>query len=266
MRVLITNDDGIAAEGIHVLAAAAREVFEEVVVVAPDSEQSGIAQAISLHRPLRLTEHGEGRYAVSGTPVDAVYVALGHLLKETPPDLVLSGLNHGPNLGLDVYYSGTVGAAREALIHGFPSVALSVSGRDPFPFEALAPAVREVLRRVRAHGVPERALLNVNFPAPDPARWPAATWGGVPGLRGLRVTDLGRRYYGNEVILREDPRGRPYFWIGGGPPRLDERPGTDCDVVHDGFVSLTPLGLDATRHDLMAPLSPYRDALDGELP
>jgi len=246
MRVLITNDDGIDSEGIAMLGACAREVFEDVITVAPAAEQSGVAQAISLHRPLRLIEHRPDAYSVDGTPVDSVFIALGHLLKDRRPDLVLSGINHGPNVGYDIYYSGTVGAAREALIHGIPSVSLSLSARPPFPFETLRPAIIEVLRRVRSHGIPKETLLNINFPAPRPDR--PAGWLGLPGILGMRTTTLGKRFYGNEVVFREDPRGRAYFWIGGAWPRMEQVDGTDCEAVRQGWISVTPIGLDVTAH------------------
>jgi 5'-nucleotidase len=245
MRVLVTNDDGIHARGIAVLAECAAEVFEEVVVVAPDAERSGVSQSLSLHRPLRLDRHADDRYSVDGTPVDAVFVALAHVMRDRRPDLVLSGINHGPNVGYDIYYSGTVGAAREALIHGIPSVALSLSARHPLPFDELRPAVIEVLRRVR-HAKPDTsALLNVNFPPVRDDREPG--WLGLKGVKGLKTTTLGRRFYGNEIVYREDPRGRPYFWIGGAWPRIEQIEGTDCDAVRQGWVSVTPLGLDATE-------------------
>jgi 5'-nucleotidase len=252
MRVLITNDDGLHAEGLQTLAACAAEVFDDIWCVAPAGEQSGVSQAISLHRPLRLEEHGPRRFTVDGTPVDSVFVALGHILADKRPDLVLSGINHGPNVGWDVYYSGTVGAAREALVHGVPSVALSLVSRPPFPFDTLRPAITEVLRRIREHGVPREHLLNINFPAPRPGAEPG--WMGLPGVRGLTVTTLGKRYYGNEVVYREDPRGKAYFWIGGAWPRIEQVEGTDCEAVRQGWVSVTPLGLDATAYSAIDPL------------
>lgn len=253
MRVLITNDDGIDSEGIALLASCAEEVLGEVTVVAPSSEQSGVSQAISLHRPLRLVEHGERRYSVDGTPVDSVFIALAHLMKDSRPDLVLSGINHGPNVGYDIYYSGTVGGAREGLIHGIPSVALSLSARPPLPFAAIRPIVLEVLRRVARHGVPAQTLLNVNIPAPRPDG--PDGWLGLPGILGLRTTSLGKRFYGNEVVHREDPRGRGYFWIGGAWPRIERVDGTDCEAVRQGWVSVTPIGLDVTHHQELAALT-----------
>jgi 5'-nucleotidase len=253
MRVLLTNDDGIHARGLAVLADCARQVFDEVICVAPLTEQSGVSQALSLHRPLRLEEYGDARYSVDGTPVDSVFVALGHLLKDRRPDLVISGINHGPNVGYDVYYSGTVGAAREGLIHGIPAVAMSLSARAPYPHDAIRPAVLELLGRIKRWGLPPETLLNINFPAPRDDEPPG--WLGIPGCRGVRPTTLGKRYYGNEVVFREDPRGRPYFWIGGAWPRIEEVEGTDCEAVRQGWVSVTPLGLDTTHHPTLGPLA-----------
>lgn len=262
MRVLLTNDDGIHARGLAVLTECAREVFEEVVVVAPDNEQSGVSQALSLHRPLRLQDHDDDRYSVDGTPVDSVFVALAHVMKGRRPDLVLSGINHGPNVGYDIYYSGTVGAAREALIHGIPSVAFSLSARPPLPFDGIRPAVIEVLRRVRALEFRPDTLLNVNLPPPRDNGEPG--WLGIKGVKGLRTTVLGKRYYGNELVFREDPRGRPYFWIGGAWPRIDNIEGTDCEAVRQGWVSVTPLGLDATDHGLHPTLAAHFDSVGHE--
>lgn len=245
MRVLLTNDDGIHARGLAVLRDVAREIFEEVTVVAPQTEQSGVSQALSLHRPLRLDEHGDDRWSVDGTPVDSVFVALAHVMKDRRPELVLSGINNGPNVGYDIFYSGTVGAAREGAIHGIPAVAFSLVSRPPYDFQGVKPIVAEILQRVRAHGIPKDTLLNVNIPRPNPEL--PAGWLGVPGIRGMHTTVLGRRYYSNEVVTREDPRGRSYFWIGGAWPRIEHLEGTDCESVRTGWVSLTPLGLDATN-------------------
>ncbi|MCC6623718.1 MAG: 5'/3'-nucleotidase SurE [Deltaproteobacteria bacterium] len=244
MRVLVTNDDGIQAQGIEVLADAAREVFGDVTVCAPKHEQSGVSQSISLHRPLRLDELGDDRYVVDGTPVDCVFIALAHIMKTRRPELVLSGINHGPNVGYDIHYSGTVAGAREGLIHGIPAVAFSLVSRPPYAFDKVRPVVVEVLRRVRDHGLAPDTLLNVNIPNPNPER--EGDWLGIPGLRGMHTTTLGRRFYGNEVVYREDPRGRPYFWIGGAWPRIEHIEGTDCESVRQGWVSVTPIGLDVT--------------------
>jgi 5'-nucleotidase len=156
-------------------------------------------------------------------------------------------------VGYDIYYSGTVGAAREGLIHGIPAVAFSLSARPPFPFDVMRPAVVEVLRRVRDMGPTPEVLLNVNLPAPREGA--PAGWLGLPGVKGLKTTTLGKRFYGNEIVSREDPRGRPYFWIAGAWPRIDHVEGTDCEAVRQGWVSVTALGLDATDHPTLASLA-----------
>lgn len=255
MRVLVTNDDGVHARGIAVLASAAREVFGNATVVAPLTEQSGVSQAISLHRPLRVEDHGDDRWSVDGTPVDAVFVALAHIMKERRPELVLSGMNHGPNVGYDIYYSGTVGGAREGLIHGIPAASFSLVSRPPYDLEAVRPAVVAVLERIREHGVPADTLLNVNIPRVQPDAPPG--WLGLPGIRGLVPTALGKRFYGNEVVHREDPRGRAYFWIGGAWPRIEHIDGTDCQAVREGWVSVTALGLDGTHLPAAAHLATH---------
>jgi len=244
MRVLVTNDDGFGSQGIEVLADAAREVFGHATVCAPKHEQSGVSQSISLHRPLRLDELGDDRFAVDGTPVDCVFIALAHIMKDRRPELVLSGINHGPNVGYDIHYSGTVAGAREGLIHGIPAVAFSLVSRPPYALEAVRPVVVEVLTRVRDHGLAPDTLLNVNIPSP---RGDTPGWLGLPGIRGMHTTTLGKRFYGNEVVYREDPRGRPYFWIGGAWPRIEHIEGTDCEAVRQGWVSVTPIGLDVTH-------------------
>ncbi|MCC7272873.1 MAG: 5'/3'-nucleotidase SurE, partial [Alphaproteobacteria bacterium] len=198
MRVLLPNDDGIGSLGLDVLVDAAREVFGDVTTVAPKHEQSGVSQSISLHRPLRLDDLGDGRYAVDGTPADCVFIALAHILKDRRPELVLSGINHGPNVGYDIHYSGTVAGAREALIHGIPALSFSLVSRPPYDPAAIRPVVVEVLRRVRDHGLAAETLLNVNIPAPKPHEPPG--WLGLPGIRGMHTTVLGRRFYGNEVV------------------------------------------------------------------
>jgi len=244
-RVLITNDDGIFSPGLDVLERCAREVFDEVTVVAPATEKSAVGQGITLHDPLRCRKFESKRWSVDGTPVDCVLVALGHLMAEHgPPDLVLSGVNRGPNLSYDVFYSGTVAGAREGQIKGIPGVAMSLATYKRFEFDLLAPAVTQVLAEVAEQKLDPGLLLNVNFPAPD--RDATHSWAGVPGLRGVRLTKLGHRSYRDEIIVRDDPRGRPYVWIGGSFPKLDRDPGTDCEAILDGYVSITPLQLDTT--------------------
>ncbi len=236
MRVLLSNDDGIHAAGLRALAAAFED--DEVWVVAPDREQSASSHAISLHRPLRMVEVAPRWYAVDGTPTDAVYMGLNLVLRQARPDIVVSGVNHGPNLGNDVLYSGTVAAAMEAALLGVDALAVSLAAPPPHDFAEAARFAAALARQVIASAPPAPVLLNVNVP-PGP-------------VRGYRFTRLGRRTYGNEVVEKTDPRGRKYYWIGGeGGARNEDIPGSDCNATQlDGLVAITPLHLDST-HDPM---------------
>ena len=237
--ILVSNDDGIRARGLRVLAEIAAE-FGDVVVCAPTQERSGFSHAISLRSSLRsepAPEFGPRWYAVSGTPVDCVYLASLHLC-ERFPDLVVAGINPGYNLGADVFYSGTVGAAREGLLRGSTALAVSVEG-DTDPAVAV-PFVRQIVPLLlarRARG--ERHLLNLNVPhAPD---------------HGLRTARLGHRRYRDQVSEREDPAGRSYFWIGGPPAPVTEDGvdlSTDIGLVTHGYAALTPLEIDITAPEL----------------
>ncbi|HVO20112.1 MAG TPA: 5'/3'-nucleotidase SurE [Anaeromyxobacter sp.] len=233
MRILLSNDDGVHAAGLQALAAAF--AGDEVWVVAPDREQSASSHAISLHRPLRVTEVGLRRYAVDGTPTDAVYMGLCLVLRQSPPDVVVAGINHGPNLANDVHYSGTVAAAMEGALLGFPAVAVSLAGPPPHDFGPASRFAAALVRGLLSRPAPSPFLLNVNVP-PGP-------------VQGFRLARLGRRTYGNEVVEKTDPRGRKYYWIGGeGGARNEDIPGSDCNAVREGVAALTPLQLDST-HD-----------------
>jgi 5'-nucleotidase len=235
VRILLSNDDGVHAPGLAALAAAFPE--DEVWVVAPDREQSASSHSISLHRPLRVVEVGERRFSVDGTPTDAVYMGLNLLLRERRPDIVVSGVNHGPNLGTDVLYSGTVAAAMEGALLGCPAIAVSLAGPPPHAFGDAAAFAAALARRVRARPPPVPVLLNVNVP-PGP-------------VRGFRFVRLGRRTYGNEVVENRDPRGRKYYWIGGEGAVNEDIPHSDCNCVADGLVSVTPIQLDWTHDRLL---------------
>ena len=250
-HVLLTNDDGIDAPGLAALERCARRLFDRVTVVAPATEQSGVGQGITLEEPLRLIPCGESRYAVTGTPTDCVIIAMGTILAEDPPDLVLSGVNRGPNLGRDVFYSGTVAGARQALFHEIPAVALSLVGRLGYPFETYEPAIQHVLEGVADERWDPEYLLNVNIPVCEDADAPPGLCG-IPGLKGVRITRLGERFYDNEVIVRQDPRDRDYMWIGGSWPTMLDRPGTDCNAMRDGYISITPVGLELTQNDALS--------------
>ena len=245
--ILVSNDDGHFSEGIRALASA-MEGLGEVIVVAPEAEQSAASHAISLHRPLRIKEIRPNWYAVDGTPTDCAYLAINHILRGRKPALMVSGINHGSNLADDVTYSGTVAAAMEASLLGVPAMALSLATRERFEFEAAARFARALAEAALARLLPPGMLLNVNIP---------------PGeLRGYRITRLGKHSYGFDVIENVDPRGRKYYWIGGNDYAFEDIPGTDCNaVLREGVVSVTPLHLDLTDEAMRAEVESWR--LDG---
>lgn len=249
MLILCTNDDGYLAPGLRVLAEAAQAVGE-VHVVAPDREQSASSHSLTLHFPLRARRLDSHKHHVDGTPTDCVALALGELLGERP-DFVFSGINHGPNMGEDVLYSGTVAAAMEATVLGIPAVAFSYVGRDVAELETYGPLVRELMAQiVTREPFPAETLLSVNLPA-----CPASE------VRGVRVTRLARRVYTNSLTRAKDPNGREYFWIGGGGVEWTAPDGTDYEAVSNHYVSVTPLHLDLTNHDLLASVQQWGLAL-----
>jgi 5'-nucleotidase len=239
MLILCTNDDGYLALGLDVLATAAK-TLGTVEIVAPDREQSATSHSLTMHHPLRARRVREGVHHVDGTPTDCVALAMGALL-DGRPDCVLSGVNHGPNMGEDVLYSGTVAGAMEATILGIPSVAVSYVGRDPEAIGAYGPLLERLLPQLLRGGFPPETLLNVNLPGIDPAE-----------VRGVQVTRLARRVYNDSIFRGKDPMGREYFWIGGGGAQWDAPEGTDFHAVQAGYVSVTPLHLDLTNHSLLA--------------
>ena len=242
--LLVSNDDGIRAPGLAALAAGLQPLGE-VWVVAPDGERSAISHAITLDQPLRVEEVRPRWLAVSGTPADSVYLGSLHLVPR-PPDLVVSGINNGYNLGSDVFYSGTVAAAVEGTIRGVPSLAVSIEYQPEPDFTHAARFAAALARAVLERGLPQRHLLNVNLAALPP--------------RGYSWTRLGRRVYREQVAERVDLRGKRYFWIGGPAVAEPDAPGTDCEAVRAGLVSVTPLDLDLTS-TVMSGLAGWR--LDG---
>jgi 5'-nucleotidase len=232
--ILATNDDGVAAPGLRVLVEAVAGLGD-VVVCAPAEERSGSSHAITFHTHLRAEPVRESWWRVSGTPVDCVYLAMHHLCGRFP-DLVVSGVNHGYNLGSDVFYSGTVGAAAEAYLRGVSAIAVSAE-RGADPAYAMG-VVRRLAQAILAAGRPH--LLNVNAPPPG------------PGEPVVEVTRLGARKYVDSVESRTDPQGRPYYWIGGPPTRGEDREGDDTFAVAHGRISVTPLEMDITAADLDA--------------
>jgi 5'-nucleotidase len=243
--ILITNDDGVMAPGIRAAAEALRDVGE-VMLAAPDRERSAASHSISLDRPLRVDEIDQGVYAIDGTPVDCVYLALLHLVPRRPA-LCVSGINNGYNLGSDVFYSGTVAGAVEGALRGVPAIAMSLERRKPQDFSEAAAFLKALATEAIARGreaLPDASLLSVNVP------------GGT--IRGYQVTFLGRRVYRDQVEVRQDLRGRSYYWIGGPEENATDLPGSDCSAVRAGLASVTPLGLDLTHTALMGDLLGWR--------
>jgi len=241
MRLLISNDDGILAHGLDCLIRAARPLGD-VSVVAPDREQSATSHSLTLHHPLRPVKLGDQRWQVDGTPTDCVMLAIEALLPEKP-DFVLSGINHGPNMGEDVLYSGTVAAAMEGLALGVPSIAFSFAGRVLHAEHSLISDHIDNLTKLIAHltslpKFPENTLLNVNIPA-------------IPAdeLKGVRLTRLGRRVFSDSLTPMKDPWGRDIFWIGGGSVAWSGSEDSDFRAVKEGYISVTPLHLDLTAKD-----------------
>ena len=227
--ILVTNDDGYSSEGLLLLRRVA-ERFGRVLVVAPEHERSGISHAISLSDPIRIRKVDEDFYALSGTPADCVFIGMHYLLRGRP-DLVLAGINKGPNLGYDVLYSGTVGGAMEGIIQGSSAIAFSLVGPKDWPFGDFEPYVEAIIGEALKDGLPKGIMLNCNFPAVRP-------------IKGTRVVRLGMRFYSNDIIERTDPRGGKYLWIGGTRVTMETDPDTDCGAVAMGYVTLTPLDAD----------------------
>lgn len=233
--VLCSNDDGI--ESPHLLALADRlEAFADVIVVAPERQRSAASHAITLHKPLRLREIAPRRYSLSGTPVDCVYLGILKLCPQRPA-VVVSGVNDGYNLGSDVFYSGTVAAAVEGALRGAAGIACSLAPDATHVDHALTFAA-EVVRAAVAEPIPSGTVLNVNMPG--------------TGSDVYQWTMLGRRLYADDVSERHDPRGRPYYWVGGGPAGHEDVEGTDCVAVQRGWNSITPMHLDLTDRGRLA--------------
>lgn len=231
--ILVSNDDGVRAAGCVALREA-MEAVGDAYTVAPEREQSANGHSLTLHRPLRIRQLGDRVHAVDGTPADCVYVALYHAdLLPRRPDLVVSGINRGPNLGSDTHYSGTVAAAREGALRGIPAMAFSIC--DGGELETAAQLAAEMATRLLSATLPPGppALLNVNFPSGTP--------------KGIRATRLGRRLYADEVVVRTDPRGREYIWIGGPGARHEHVEGSDTEAIEEGWASVTPLMIDVTH-------------------
>lgn len=250
MRILISNDDGCDSPGIESLAKYMR-ALGEVTVVAPHRERSTAGHSLTLHKPLRITDLGNRIYSTSGTPADCIYLGIREILKGSP-DIILSGINRGANLGTDVHYSGTVAAAREGALMNIPSYAFSIVDlhqtlpdypAEPLRFEMAAEIAREVVESTREIPFPSHTLLNVNIPNMD-----------RKNIRGSKITRQGFRFYANEVSRRQDPRGKDYYWIGGHYLRFEGGEPSDCHAINEGFVAITPITIDCTHHDFYTTL------------
>ncbi|CAJ1900015.1 5'/3'-nucleotidase SurE [Aeromonas hydrophila] len=245
MRILVSNDDGVHAEGIRALSEALA-ACGEVIVVAPDRNRSGASHSLTLEVPLRVTRIAEtGYHAVKGTPTDCVHLAVNELVRPEP-DMVVAGINHGANLGDDVIYSGTVAAATEGRHLGFPSLAISLVGKTHFATAAHYAA--QLVKGMMVHPLPADQILNVNVPDLP-----------LDQIKGIKVTRLGNRHRAESVICSEDPRGQPIYWIGPPGSQQDAGEGTDFAAIEQGYVSITPLTIDMTAYSSLAGLGAWLD-------
>jgi 5'-nucleotidase len=252
VKILVSNDDGFRSEGIRRLREALA-TLAEVTVVAPDRNKSGASNSLTLDVPLRVSESEPGVYIVPGTPTDCVHLAISGLFN-FEHDMVVSGVNDGPNLGDDVLYSGTVAAAMEGRFLGLPTIAVSLctSGARGGHFATGAEVARQLVARLLEKPLEPALILNVNVPDVP-----------LEKLRGFRATRLGHRHRSAPVMRAEDPRGRPVYWVGPAGPEQDAGPGTDFDAVARGYVSVTPLHVDLTRHGALPVVGGWLEGLDG---
>jgi 5'-nucleotidase len=252
MRILVCNDDGIEAQGIYFLAKELSKLGE-VIVVAPDKQRSASGHGITIHDPLRAEkvnffDTNLEAWAVDGTPTDCVKLAMECLL-EKRPDLIVSGINKGPNLGTDVLYSGTVSAAIEGAIFGIPAIAISLASYDDLDYRASAKFAASISERLlKNNPLKKDTLLNINVPNID-----------EKDIKGVKITFLGKRRYQNNFIKRKDPRGKEYFWLGGDIIEEEAKPGSDIDCVSNMYISITPIHFDLSQYDLIDQLKIWEE-------
>ncbi len=251
MRVLVSNDDGVDAPGIKVLAAGLRAAGHEVLVVAPDRDRSGASNSLTLDAPVRVSRVDDHTWRVGGTPTDCVHVAITGML-EVEPDIVVSGINNTANLGDDVIYSGTVAAAMEGRFLGLPAVAVSLATVDHVGkhYETAARAAVEIIARLRTDPLPADTILNVNVPD--------LPW---HEIRGFEVGRLGNRHRAEPCVPQRDPRGRTWWWIGAAGAEHDAGPGTDFHAVRGGHIAITPIHVDLTRYQALEQVASWVDGL-----
>ncbi len=250
MRILISNDDGIDCKGIECLAKS-MQGLGDWIIVAPDSERSTAGHSLTLHKPLRIIKVNETSYATTGTPADCIYLGVHEILRQRP-DLILSGINRGSNLGTEVHYSGTVAAAREGALMNIKSYAFSMvdlhqsnpsQPSEPYRFEVAGEVARKVIEKTLLVTFPAHTVLNVNIPNLE-----------LDKIKGIKVTRQGFRYYSKEVTKRVDPRGRQYYWVGGAYLGFESGEDFDCHAVTEGWVSVTPITIDCTHNDFYTTL------------
>lgn len=244
MRILLSNDDGVEAPGLRVLASALRSVGD-ITVVAPDRDRSGASNSLTLDMPIRTRKLANGFNRVEGTPTDCVHLAITGLL-EDEPDMVVAGINAGANMGDDVIYSGTVAAATEGRFLGYPAMAISMVTHEPRYFETGGRVAQQLVTRLCASPLASDSILNVNVPDLP-----------FDEIRGIVATRLGHRHKAEPVVKTTDPRGRPIYWVGPPGPEQDAGSGTDFHAVRNGFVSVTPIHVDLTRHQALAEVSAW---------
>ena len=244
MRILLSNDDGYQAPGLAALHGAISGIAE-TVVVAPDRDRSGASNSLTLEQPIRARTGENGFIRVEGTPTDCVHLAITGLLEEEP-DMVVSGINAGANMGDDVIYSGTVAAATEGRFLGYPAIAISIASHTPRYFDSAARVAVDLVQQLCERPLAADSILNVNVPDLP-----------YDQLKGMLATRLGHRHKAEPVVKAEDPRGRPIYWVGPAGAEQDAGPGTDFHAVRNGFVSVTPLQVDLTRHQALEPLAAW---------
>ncbi len=243
-NILVTNDDGIHSPGIQALEEALSKIGK-VTVVAPDRERSAVSHSITLHHPLRAVETSPQHFSVDGTPTDCVLLGVLELMKEKP-DLVVSGINIGPNLGDDITFSGTVAAAMEGTLLGIPSIAMSLVTRTRIDFEPAADFARQLSLRVIQKGLPKDTLLNVNVPALPENE-----------IQGVKFVKHGKRIYRDKIIKKIDPRGRLYYWIGGEEPHYHKEIDTDFHAIEQNYISITPIHMELTNDEVLEELQKW---------
>lgn len=243
--ILVTNDDGIYADGIKALAKRLKQIGH-VIVVAPSQERSATSHSLTLHRPLRIIKISKDAYAIDGTPTDCVNMALNEILPRTP-DLIASGINRGGNLGDDVHYSGTVSAAVEGAIMGLPAIAFSCVARDHFKYQAASNFAVRICKKVLKEGLPKGIVLNVNIPNLPQNK-----------IKGYAMTKQGKRDYGDVIEEKVDPRGRKYYWFGGDDAGFVDIPGSDCNAIHDDKISITPIQVNLTDKAMLERMKSWK--------